>query len=108
MKTYLFTAAALLFATVPLQAQERHDATQSVDVRVADLDLTRSEDRSTLDRRLRAAAQGVCRDILVGSTFAWIVRTRCERETLAQARQTAALAAARAQARLRLAQATER
>ena len=113
MKTCLLAATALLFATTPLQAQEPEDASRSVTVTVShqDLDLTRPEGRSKLDRRLRTAARSACRGtapdgrpIVSDSSFAWMVRARCERATIAPARRAAAIAAARAERRIQLAQ----
>lgn len=111
MKTCLLAASALLVATTPLPAQEPHDDSLSVTVSYDDLDLTRPEGRSALDRRLRTAARGACRGtaadgrpIVPDSSFAWMVRARCERATIAPARQAAAVAAVRAERRMQLAQ----
>lgn len=111
MKTCLLTATALLVGTSPLRAQGLEDAPPQVTVSYQDLDLTRPEGRSALDRRLRAASRRVCgglgpdgRRLARPGPLAWIALARCERRTVAPARRAAALAVAEAERRLILAQ----
>lgn len=109
MKTCLLAAAALV-ATAPLRAQNQEDDSRTVTVSYQDIDLTRPEGRAALDRRLREAVRDACRGtapdgrpIVPDGPFVWVSLAQCERATIAPARQAAALAAAQAERRLRLA-----
>jgi len=101
MKVHLLIAA-LVVAPSPLTAEPPRSAVQVVSV--SNLDLTRSEDRATLDRQLASAALHVCRGLAVGSPFDQQVVAGCWRRTLAVAREQAALAVARVRSRSSLAQ----
>lgn len=101
MTIRLLIAAALLAATSPLTAEPPPRA--GVAVTYEDLDLTRQEDRATLDQRLAAAARSVCRALAIGGPFDLLVRARCERKTLAKVRGRAKLAAAQARRQSQLA-----
>lgn len=93
--------AALIVASSPLNAEPPRSAVQVVSF--GNLDLTRSQDRATLDRQLASAALHVCRGLAVGSPFDRQVVAGCWRRTLAEAREQAALAIARARSRSLLA-----
>ncbi len=76
--------AALAVASSPLTAEPLRSAVQVVSV--SNLDLTRTEDRATLDRQLASAALHVCRGLAEGSPFDQQVVAGCWRRTLAVAR----------------------
>ena len=101
MKTRLLIAGAVLAASTPLAAEPPPKA--GIAVAYNDLDLTRQEDRETLDQRLATAARSVCRTLAIGSPFDVLARANCERKTLARVRDQARRVAAEAQRRSLLA-----
>ena len=103
MKMILWTAAAMLVATSPLQARQAPANPAAVTVSYTDLDLSNPRGRSALEGRLRAAARSVCR-YRVATAIERIAIGRCRRETLALARNSASLAVAQAERRPQLAQ----
>jgi UrcA family protein len=103
MNKILWTAAAVLFGTSPLQAMQAPANPTAVTVSYTDLDLSHPEGRSTLEDRLRAAARSVCR-YNVATSLDRIAIARCRRETLALARNSASFVAAQAERRPQLAQ----
>lgn len=109
MKIFLLLATGSLLATNPLHANPPPaagpaQAADTVAISLDDYDLTRPEDRAALDARLVAASRGVCRALPFIGPMDWIARARCDREVLAQARATVALAIAAAERREQLAQ----
>jgi UrcA family protein len=103
MKICFVVAAAVLLGSSALSAGEPKRSAHTLVVPLRDFDLTRAEDRETLDRRLAAAALRVCRRLADGSAFDQQVVAGCLRRTLAVAREQAALAAAKARSRSSLA-----
>lgn len=66
MMTRMLTLALSLAAVAtPAMAAESENAT--VEVRIDDLDLTRTADRERLDTRIKTAARSVCRSGLRGT-----------------------------------------
>lgn len=97
----LVVALALSAACAsPALALSPDEATHSVRVSYADLDLTRAEGRETLDLRLRRASRAVCQVLNRRSLAEMYGARACARRARALARKDAALAAARAQYQL--------
>lgn len=113
MRTLLLAAPLMLAAANP-PAAEQPAPSRSVEVSYRDLDLTRPQDRATLDRRLRRAAHLVCRPSATDGRWVppgpldWIARAPCERATVAHARTAAAAAVVEAGRRLLVAQVAPR
>lgn len=102
MKTFGWTLLLTLIVPAPLSAANPEPEPGSSRVAYDDLDLTRPEDRATLDRRLRQAARRVCQDHVILTPLAPHALARCEREALADANQSVLAAVAQAEARPRL------
>ena len=100
MKTCL--PAAFLLAASPLHAAGPAPVEDSVTISLGDYDLSSPEGRAALDGRLIAASRSVCRAVRFVGPMDWISRARCNRETLAWARQSAARAIAAAERREQL------
>ena len=94
-----FAAAALISGT-PAFAEPFASNGRTAEVRFADLDLTKSDDRRELNRRLYRAASRVC-----SSTDSREV-TRCREGALRNIKQPVAAALARAETRARYADAS--
>lgn len=74
------TAACFFAATAG--AHPVDTSTRSQVVRIADLDLSTSQGRLVLDRRLKRAANEVCASSGVYTTFQDATRSRCIREAM--------------------------
>lgn len=94
-----FVAAAALGAGTPAFAEPFESNGRSVEVRFADLDLTKAEDRSEFHARLRRAATRVC----VNSNRREMMD--CRQKTLARIEEPITAAFARAETRARYADA---
>ena len=76
----LVVSLTLVFATTPAFAQEA----VSVEVRVADLDLTSPADRERFDARLKYAARNACRNGFEGRA-ARAAERECETQVIQSA-----------------------
>ncbi|WP_167737547.1 UrcA family protein [Sphingomonas parva] len=92
-----FTLATGAFAG-PALAEEK-----SATVRIGDLDLSTTAGNAQLERRLRGAATEICGQIAIVPLQFRTMAQACHEEVMASSREQVALAAARAQSKVRLA-----
>lgn len=97
--TAAFVAAATLVAGTPAFAEPFESNGRTVEVRFADLDLTKAEDRTELQGRLRRAATRVCISSNTREMMA------CRQKSLAHIKEPINAALARAETRARYADA---
>lgn len=98
--TAALAAAAALITAAPAFAAPFASNGRTAEVRFADLDLTKSDDRSELNRRLYRAATRVC------SSMDFREVTRCREGALRNIKQPVRAALARAETRARYAEAS--
>lgn len=102
MKKTLLAATAALLMAGPGLASATPNSTSIAKVPHGDLDLGRADGRAAFDARLRAAARRVCSDP-GADPLGRLSVSRCERDSLAQARNAATAAVSRATQRVQLA-----
>jgi UrcA family protein len=91
----IIATAALLATTAPALA-EPQGTTQQFHVSYADLDLRQAKDVRLFDRRIRAAVEAVCPDVITTGSLLNSATKRCRKEAYAALAEQRAVAIAHA------------
>jgi UrcA family protein len=98
----IIATAGLLAATAPALA-EPQGTTQQLHVSYADLDLRQASDVRLFDRRIRAAVETVCPDVITTGSLLNTATKRCRKDAFAALAKQRAAAIAEATGTTRLA-----